>query len=55
MRRDLFNVHFDRHRAQDEILAARMSEKRTATKYCIGLEKKFGMGKLYAAMRGTPS
>ena len=31
-----------------------MSEKKTATKYCIGLEKKFGMGKLYAAMRGHP-
>ena len=37
-----------------EIPAARMFEKKTA-KYCIGLEKRFGMGKLYAAMRGTPS
>ena len=30
-------------------------ECKTATKYCIGLEKKFGMDKLYTAMRGTPS
>ena len=30
-------------------------EKKTAAKYCIGLERKFGMGKRHAAMRGTPS
>ena len=38
-----------------EIPAARMSEKKTATKYGIGVEKRFGTGKLYVAMRGTPS
>ena len=30
-------------------------KKKTATKYYIGPEKKFGMGKLYTTMRGTPS